>query len=60
MTAGQYIGWAHHDLVHHSGFRAIRHEFPELHGKARIFDAAVVTNRAGRWRLPGRSKTGIW
>lgn len=53
MTASSFIGWARHDLVTRAGFRQLREEFPELWGKARVFDAALVTTCRGRYRVPG-------
>jgi len=51
MTAQQYIGWALHDLVGYGSFRPLKTELPDLWGKARVFDAAVVANRVGRFSL---------
>ncbi|MEK7475159.1 MAG: rhomboid family intramembrane serine protease [Candidatus Coatesbacteria bacterium] len=51
MTAPQYIGWALHDLVGYGKFRPLKTELPDLWGQARVFDAAVVTNRVGRFSL---------
>ncbi len=53
MTAAQYIGWVRYDLLSYQGFKLVKREFPELWGKARIFDEAVAINRMGRYRIPG-------
>lgn len=49
LTAKQYIDWALHDLVEYAKLLPIRSELPDLYGKSRLFDAAVVTNRVGRF-----------
>lgn len=53
LTAKQYIDWALHDLVEYAKLRPIRSELPDLYGKSKLFDAAVVTNRVGRFAPVG-------
>ncbi len=49
LTAKQYIDWALRDLVESAKMLPIRSELPDLYGKSKLFDAAVVTNRVGRF-----------
>lgn len=53
LTAKQYIDWALHDLVEYGKLQPIRSELPDLYGKSKLFDAAVVTNRVGRFMPVG-------
>jgi membrane associated rhomboid family serine protease len=49
MTGTDYLGWVTRELVEYYGFKPLIVEFPDLAGKARGWDASLVTNRIGRW-----------